>query len=291
METVVDILNLLALLAFYFVLSSFLVQTSRLPGAKRAIPLGFATLVLVPVALGQPIYSAVPMVGGVGLALSLAPRVSRVRRTYVAAVVLAGSLILLDYLYDSGIPRFGLPTLGQLFNPELVYYSALAGLIGALVVAASTLLIFALAWWFVGLFSGSSRLHSRRRLITFVLASVLAYLVEPQLHENIHHPLGVHHPLFTLSTLLGGVVGYTALRQEVNALAIFDVHKPLAFSVVTYFSLYHFALDVYERTAGWMFDMPYAETAAVTFVLTIPYGVLLKQLVLGAGREEVGEPG
>ena len=287
MEAIVGILNLVALLVFYFGLSAFLVQASRLPGARRGLVLVLGALVLAPVILGELIYAGVPMACGVGLAFLAPCRLSRARRFYVLTVGLAIVLILLDFVYDSGIPRFGLPSLDQLFNPELVWHSTLEALIGATVVGVAALVIFGLVWLLVGVFTGKSGggPRARRRLIAFAVASFLCYLVEPQLHGNIHHPLLVHHPFFTLSTFLGALVGYVALRESISVLAIFDPYKPLAFPIVVYFALYHFGLEVYERTAGWMFDMPYSETAAVTFTLTLPYGVLLRQLVLATGRE------
>ena len=72
MNAALGIANLLVLMAFCFGLSLFLVHVSRLPGARRGLVLAIGGLVLVLVTLGELIYSGIPMVCGVGLALFMA---------------------------------------------------------------------------------------------------------------------------------------------------------------------------------------------------------------------------
>lgn len=282
MEDVLGFLNFVALLAFCCGLSSLPVQMSRLPDARKGLVLCVSALVLAPIALSEPIYYGIPMACGAVFGLCMPSRANRVRRLYLWVLALAASLVFLDFAFDSGIPRFGLPSLEHLFEPGLVYFSSIEALAGALLVGVAAIVILTSAWWISGLLSGSRLfgMRARRRLIVFAVTSFLCYFVEPQLHGSIQHPLGVHHPIFTFSTLAGGLVGYAALREGVCGLSVFDSSRPLAQPIVAYFAVYHFSLDVFERTAGWMFDMPYAETAAVTFVITLPYGALLRELVL-----------
>ncbi len=258
-------------------LSLFIVVAQVTRQAKRLRPLTVALglLALILISPAFPPYSIVASAGG--YLIGIVRQFSKISFgiLYRLAVYTALAAVLLDLLQKSGIARFGLPSFESLITPPLAASIITESVVGSL---ATALAVF--ACWGLGLLAAVfCGVRGSRRVGTaaFVVV-VLGYLIEPHLHLTIEHPLFVHHPLFTISTGIGLVLGILGGRAEAFPdLPLAHTHRPLL-ATVAYFTIYHFVLDVSEHTYGWMFDISYGTTMALTIAITLPFGNMLGRL-------------
>jgi len=287
MEQVFGFIDIIFLFVFVFLLFYVLGYLAKHAQNLKVfgIVLGVLTLLLVFHAFFP--YSLIASLGGyiAGLALNGSPLIFR--RAYILALITSVSVAVLDLLYDSGIVRFGFSSITQLFEPDLCFYAIPESFIEVLITTVATILWFGIASMVVRLFSKS---RPKRMLASTLIVACVMYLLEPQLHLRIQHPLVVHHPYFTLSTVLGVAIGiWGASIGLLKPVRLIRPERPIV-AVTAYFSIYHFILVVSERTSGWLFDIPYGTTMALTIAVTLPFGVLFHDLWRGLERETVPSP-
>jgi len=273
-ELVFGIAGIALLLVFVFLLFFVLGRFVRRAPRLKALGIVLGVLALVLVFRAFLPYSLIASLAGyvLGLALNVSPRI--LRRAYVLVFVTSIGVIVLDLLYDSGIVRFGIPAISQLFDPDLCFYAVTESLMEAAITAVAATVCFGVASVVVRLFSKdrSKRIVAYTSVVTGVM-----YLLEPQLHLRIQHPLVVHHPYFAFSTAIGLALGIWAGLGELPIPVWGRGHPILA--VVAYFSLYHFVITVEEHmSSGSLFDVPYGTTMALTIAVTLPFGVMLCDL-------------
>jgi hypothetical protein len=270
-----DILNLISFPAFTFTFFVTLGQLARRSRGHGVLGTILAVMLLLVVASATATYQVfILILGLVALIIGRAFPVSDavLRGSYVTAVGAVLLAIFADLLRDSGVVRFGIPSLSHMFDPQLVFFTLVEGPSEAATVSVAAIVFYLICR---GLTRAVARWRQQESAFwAFVVAVALTYIIEPKISLRSEYAYWIHNPFVVVAIIGSLLTGFVAGQR--NNLPIFRPLSPESpvLSLLVYFFTYHLLLYLHERTS-FPFSINYGWMAVHSFAVTLPLGVMI----------------